>query len=134
MSENVLPMLFYSFMVSCLTFRSSNHFEFTFVYGMRECSNVINLHVAVQCFQHCLLKRLVFSPLYILASFVYSCLLCHKLIDSVWVYFGALYSVLLISMSAFKHFWVFILIHCLVVYSTSKLFIFASHSSYSIFL
>ena len=71
LSQSVLPTSFSrSFMVSCLIFRSSKHSEFTFVYGVRECSNFINLHVAVQCFQHCLLKRLVFSPWYILASFV----------------------------------------------------------------
>ena len=34
------------------------HFEFTFVYGVRECSNFILLHVAVQFSQHHLLKRL----------------------------------------------------------------------------
>ena len=56
-------------LVSSLTFRSLIHFEFIFVYGVRECSNFICLHVAVQFSQHHLLKT-VFSPLYILASFV----------------------------------------------------------------
>ena len=55
--------------VSDLTFRSLIHLEFIFVYGVRECSNFILLHVAVQFSQHHLLKT-VFSPLYILASFV----------------------------------------------------------------
>ena len=32
------------------------HFEFIFVYGVRVCSNFIDLHVAVQLFQHHLLK------------------------------------------------------------------------------
>ena len=36
--------------VSGLTFRSLIHFEFIFVYGVRECSNFILLHVAVQFF------------------------------------------------------------------------------------
>ena len=36
------------------------HFEFIFVYGVRECSHFILLHVAVQFFQHHLLKRLSF--------------------------------------------------------------------------
>ena len=36
------------------------HFEFIFVYGVRECSNFILLHVAVQFSQHHLLKRLSF--------------------------------------------------------------------------
>ena len=37
-------------MVSCLIFKSLNHFEFIFVYNVRECSNFIALHVAVQLF------------------------------------------------------------------------------------
>ena len=47
-----------SFIVSSLTFRSIIHFEFIFVYGVRKCSKFILLHVAVQFFQHHLLKRL----------------------------------------------------------------------------
>ena len=47
-----------SFIVSGLTFMSLIHFEFIFVYGVRRCSNVILLHVAVQFSQHHLLKRL----------------------------------------------------------------------------
>ena len=57
------------FMVSHLTFRSLIHLGFIFVYGVRECSNLIVLHVAVQFSQHHLLKRL-FCPLCILAFFV----------------------------------------------------------------
>ena len=49
-----------SFIVSGLTFRSLNHFEFIFVYGVRESSNFILLHVAVQFSQHHLLRRLSF--------------------------------------------------------------------------
>ena len=37
-----------SFIVSVLTFRSLIHFEFIFVCGVRECSNFLLLHVAVQ--------------------------------------------------------------------------------------
>ena len=59
MSNSVLPMFFSkSFIVSSLTFRSLIHFEFIFVYGVRECSKFILLHVAVQFSQHHLLKRL----------------------------------------------------------------------------
>ena len=48
MSENVLPMFSSkSFIVSCLMFKSLSHFEFIFMYGVRECSNFIDLHVAV---------------------------------------------------------------------------------------
>ena len=49
-----------SFIVSSLTFRSLIHFEFIFVYGVRERSNFILLHVAVQFSQHHLLTRLSF--------------------------------------------------------------------------
>ena len=49
MSKSVLPMVSSkSFIVSGLTFRSPIYFEFIFVYGVRECSNFIPLHVAVQ--------------------------------------------------------------------------------------
>ena len=47
-------------MVSVLAFRSLIHFEFIFVYGIRECSNFKLLHVAVECSQHHLSKRLSF--------------------------------------------------------------------------
>uniref|UniRef100_A0ABI7ZDC6 Uncharacterized protein n=1 Tax=Felis catus TaxID=9685 RepID=A0ABI7ZDC6_FELCA len=47
-------------MVSCLTFRSSIHLEFIFVYGVRKWSSFILLHVAVQFSQHHLLRRLSF--------------------------------------------------------------------------
>ena len=49
MSKNVFRMFSSkSFIVSGLTFRSLIHFEFVFVYDVRECSNFILLHVAVQ--------------------------------------------------------------------------------------
>ena len=37
-----------SFIVSGLISRNLIHFKFIFVYGVRECSNFIFLHVAVQ--------------------------------------------------------------------------------------
>ena len=49
-----------NFMFSDLTLRSLTHFEFIFVCGVRECSNFILLHVAVQFSQHHLLKWLSF--------------------------------------------------------------------------
>ena len=49
-----------SLIVSGLTFRSLIHFEFIFVYSVRECSNFILLHVAVWFSQHHVLKRLSF--------------------------------------------------------------------------
>ena len=61
MSENFLPVFSSrSCMVSWLISKSLSHFEFTFVRGAREYSNFILLHVAVQLFQHHLLKRLSF--------------------------------------------------------------------------
>ena len=59
-----------SFVASGLTFRSLIHVEFIFVYGVRKCSSFILLQVADWFSQHHLLKEIVFSPLYILASFV----------------------------------------------------------------
>ena len=60
-SKDVLPMFSSrSLIVSGRTFRCLIHFEFIFVYGIRECSNFIVLHVALQFFQHHLLKRLSF--------------------------------------------------------------------------
>ena len=74
MSKSVLSMISpRCFIVSSLTFRCLIHFEFIFKFGVRECSNSILLHVAVQLSQHHLLKRLIFS-------IVCSCLLCHRLI------------------------------------------------------
>ena len=59
MSLSVLPAFSSKgFIVSGLSFGSLIHFEFIFVYGVRKCSNVILLHVAVQFSQHHLLKRL----------------------------------------------------------------------------
>ena len=61
MSYSVLPMFSSKIlMVSGLTLRSLIHFEFIFVYGVRECSSFILLPVAVQFSQHHLLNRLSF--------------------------------------------------------------------------
>ena len=60
-SENVLPVFSSrSFMVSCLTFKSLNHFEFIFVCGVRVCSNFTDFCEAVQLSQDHLLKKLYF--------------------------------------------------------------------------
>ena len=62
MSSSVLPMFSSkSFIVSGLTFRYSIHSELIFGYGVRTCSNYLILHVAVQFYQHHLLKRLSLS-------------------------------------------------------------------------
>ena len=66
--QSVLPMFSSkSLIVSGLTFRSLIHFEFIFVHGVKECSNFILLHVAVQFSQHHLLKRLSFPHCIFLA-------------------------------------------------------------------
>ena len=71
MSESVLPMFSSrSFIVSGLTFRSLIHSDFIFVYDVRKCSSFILLQVVDQFSQHHYVKEIVFSPLYILASFV----------------------------------------------------------------
>uniref|UniRef100_A0A8I3RXF6 Uncharacterized protein n=1 Tax=Canis lupus familiaris TaxID=9615 RepID=A0A8I3RXF6_CANLF len=60
-SKRVLPVFSSRILMeSCLTFRSFIHFEFIFVYGARERSSFILLHVDVQFSQHHLLKRLSF--------------------------------------------------------------------------
>ena len=75
MLESVLPMFSSRiFMVSYLIFESSSHFEFIFVFVVKECSNFIDSHGTVQLSvrtlliymwlfsfpQHHLLKRLSF--------------------------------------------------------------------------
>ena len=58
---SVLPMFSSkTFIVSDFTFRTVIHFKFIFVCGVSEYSNFILLLVAVQFFQHHLLKRLHF--------------------------------------------------------------------------
>ena len=63
-----------SFTISSLTFGSLIHFEFICVYGVRDCSDFILLHVAVQFSQHHLLKTLSSLNCILLS-------LCYRLID-----------------------------------------------------
>ena len=75
MAKSVQPMFSSRvFIVSDLTFRSLTYLEFIFVYGVREYSNFIPLHVTVQFYQYHLLKILSFFH-------VYSCLLHCTLTD-----------------------------------------------------
>ena len=61
MSESVWPMFSSKiFIVSGLVSRSLIHLEFMFVYGVRESSHFILLHVAVEFSQHPLLNKLSF--------------------------------------------------------------------------
>ena len=55
---DLCQIIFWSFMVSCLIFKSLNHVEFIFVCDVRICSNFIDLYADVQLFQYYLLKRL----------------------------------------------------------------------------
>uniref|UniRef100_A0A8D1PZS2 Uncharacterized protein n=1 Tax=Sus scrofa TaxID=9823 RepID=A0A8D1PZS2_PIG len=60
-SESVWPMFSSkSFIVFGLISRSLIHTEFIFVYGVRECSNFILIHVAVKFSEQHLLKGLSF--------------------------------------------------------------------------
>ena len=60
-----------SFIVSNLTFRSLIHFELIFVCGVKKYSNFMILHVSDQpVIPAPLFEETVFSPLYILTSFV----------------------------------------------------------------
>ena len=56
--EHSAYVSFKSLMETGLTYRSLTHFEFIFVYGVREYSNFI--HIVLQFSQHHLLKRLSF--------------------------------------------------------------------------
>ena len=79
-----------------MTFRSLIHLNFIFLDSVRRCSNFILLHLVVQFFQHDLLKRQFFFPLYILASFIKD-----KAPICVWVYLQTLYPVILVYTSIF---------------------------------
>ena len=56
-----------NFIVFSFTFKSLNHFELIYVYGLREHFNFILLHVAAQ-FPAPLIEETIFSPLDILVS------------------------------------------------------------------
>ena len=96
MSESIL-LMFSSriFIVSRLIFRSLIHFEFMFVYHVIKCSSFI-LYKWLTSFLAPLVKEIVFSPLYIFASFVKD-----KVSIGVWVYLWAFYFVPLIYISVF---------------------------------
>ena len=64
MSENVLSMFSSRSFMVYLIFQSLNHFESIVIYGVRECSNFVDLHEAVQFSHRHLLKRLSFFYVY----------------------------------------------------------------------
>ena len=61
MSKSI-PLMFSSFyfMISDLTFKSLSHFEFIFVYCVRECSNATVFHVVAQFFPILLVEETIF--------------------------------------------------------------------------
>ena len=78
MSDSVLPIFSSkSFIISGLTF-SSKWFEFIFVCGVRKYYFIL-LHIAMQVLPGPLTEETIFSPLYILASFVKDKLPCRCL-------------------------------------------------------
>ena len=82
--------------MSGLMFKTLSHFEFIFVHGGKVSSSFVDVHAAEQFSQHHLLKRLPFSPFYVLTFFVKD-----KLMIGVWVYFWVLHSVPLLYLSCF---------------------------------
>ena len=95
MSKSVLPMFSSrSFMVYSPTFRSSTHFEFIFVYHVREFSYFILLLVVVQFSQHHLLKGLSFLHCVFLPPL-------YRLTISAWLYFWVSYASPLIYVFVF---------------------------------
>ena len=82
-----------SLIVSGLTFRSLIHFEFIFVYGVREFHSFT---CSCPVFPAPLIEEAVFSPLYILPSFIKD-----KVTICAWVYLWAFYPVPLIYISVF---------------------------------
>ena len=91
------------FLICMLAFRSLIHFEFIFVYGVRKSSNFILLRqLYVKTGQLCLffpaafIEETVFSPVYILASFVKD-----KVPTGAWVYLWASCLVPLVYISGF---------------------------------
>ena len=82
-------------MVSSRSFMASGlRSLINFVYSVKKQSGLIFLHIAIQFFQHHLLKGLFFT-------IISSDLLCCRLTIQEWVCFWALYSVPLIHMAVF---------------------------------
>ena len=95
LSYSVLPKFSSkSLIVPCFTFRCLIHFEFIFVYGVRKCSNFILLQCRCPVFPAPLIEEAVFSPLYILTSFIKD-----SMTNCGWVYLWSFYPVSLIFIS-----------------------------------
>ena len=59
-----------SCVVLCFTFKSLNHFEFIPVYSVREWSSFLFYLIYLSVFPAPFIEENVFTPLYVLASFV----------------------------------------------------------------
>ena len=96
MLESVLPMFFSrSLTVSDLTFRCLIHLGFISVYGVKSVL-VSFFYKWLTVFPTPFVKEIVFSPFYILASFVKD-----KVSTGVWIYLWAFYFAPLICISVF---------------------------------
>ena len=96
MSESVLPMFSSrSFIVSGLTFRSLIHLNF-FLCMVLESVLVSFFYTWLTSFPSTIVKKVVFSSLYILASFIED-----KMSIGAWIYLWAFYFVPLIYISVF---------------------------------
>ena len=96
-----------SFMVSCLILKSSNHFEFVFVYGVN--SGLISLsYMQLSSFPNTTCWRQCFFPI------VYSCLLCWRLVDHGCVVFPSFSIMTTMAMKAHVKVWTygFIFLRC----------------------
>ena len=81
----IFPQDLYSFY---LIFSSLIHFEFIFMYSVRKCSNFILLHIAIQFFQHHLLKRQSFLHCIFLPPLsMVRCPLVHAFIAGLFIFF-----------------------------------------------
>ena len=97
-----------SFIVSGLIFKSLIYFGFNFVYDVRWYSSFILLHVAVQLSQQHLLKRLPFLHCIFLP--LLSEIRCPQVCGfNLW----AFYLVLLVHISVFVPWGIFLFIYCL---------------------
>ena len=65
------------FIVSGLTFRPLTHFEFIFVYSVRQCSNFIFLHIVDPFSQH---SDFLVRVFYFIFSFIYLFILLYNIV------------------------------------------------------
>ena len=91
--------VFICFIMSDLTFRSSVHFEFIFVYGVGECLNFILLYVSAYFSQHTYWRHCLFSIVYSFLSVIYYVTI------GVWIYLWTFSPIPFICTSVFVPVW-----------------------------